>query len=61
MWLNQCKYNGFCDFPLLQKGQILGDFGVDFDVVLGALGVTVGSLGTIWWSIGRSKVDSENK
>ena len=61
MWLNHSKYCGFGDFPLLQKSQILVDFGVDFGVVLGALGITFGSLGVILWSFGRSKVDSEKK
>ena len=61
MWLNHGKYNGFGDFSLLQKSQILDDFGVDFGVVLGALGVTFGSLGVILWSFGRSKVDSKKR
>ena len=61
MWLNHCKYDGFGDCSLLQKSQILDDFGVDFGVVLGALGVTFGRLGVILWSFGRSKVDSEKR
>ena len=61
MWLNHCKYNGFGDFSLLQKSQIVDDFGVDFGVVLGALGVTFGPLGVILWSFGRSKVDPEKR
>ena len=61
MWLNHCKYNGFGECSLLQKSKILGDFGIDFGVVLGALGITFGPVGIVWWSIGRSKVDSENK
>ena len=61
MWLNHCKYDGFGECSLLQKSQILGDFGIDLGVVLGALGITFGPLGVILWSSGRSKVDSEKK
>ena len=61
MWLNHFKYDGFGDFPLLQKSQILDDFGVDFGVVLGALGVTFGPLGVILGAFGRSKVDSKKR
>ena len=46
MWLNHSKYNGFGEFSLFQKSQILGDFGVD----LGPFWALWGSLLVLWGS-----------
>jgi hypothetical protein len=50
MWLNHSKYCGFGEFSLFQKSQILGDFGVDFGVVSGALGIILEAAGVIFGS-----------
>ena len=55
MWLNHSKYCGFGEFSLFQKSQILGDFGVDIGVVLGALGITFGPLGSFCGHLGVRK------
>ena len=45
MWLNHSKYYGFGECSLFQKGKILGDSGIDFEVVLGALGIILEAAG----------------
>ncbi len=57
MWPNHGKYNGFGEFSLFHKSQFLGDFGIDFGVVLGAFGLTFGALGSFWSDFADRKND----